>query len=1161
MASIVTEQQRIDNRNKAKNLLRIYDSIHDFWKKRGTQSASEDEEGLSDNLLDLIRNDLNEKIFDLRRTQRNLSPAELRPGSHVSPINLQLKTLSSDNSITNVGSATSSFEVTVQDYFETHPIYKNYFLTETKLRVSYQEIILMSNRVLPTNTIPDGWNKYVNNIESQQVLEIYNDATENSQISFNEILYNEEYKNIVNTFILCYMNGKWDSKYIQQDPQAFFTFDAAGKYVKKLFKDDPRMYNLITPQNIADSATTSFNQLKDRIHFDFPVNDDTSGSFNVTSDAFNKNNDSLIELNFINKSFSEQNRYGFNIQINTGSTENIDFNEKEKEGPSVNYLGSLINMISEIHEEELKPSDISSLVVKKKSSVVNILDPLKNLLSKSDISIRNMLLHYLHDSGIFYDLKRMGDHEQCEAAKLFSSKSGALTVLVTLDRLCSLYSRLVEQPCIFHNNEILTLYRFPVIIDETARMNAEYYFKIKEIIEVLNSVSWIDSLKTQLMSIRNKLNEPLEFMINRGNLDNVIISYLVKAREVPESITSKNIINILVTIKIISIIKNINYFLSIIDNVQKFVNPIVTSSNNQTLLVKIKKLINNYNSISSGEFASELQSVKVEIDTNISQINTMKQNQLVQIEKVKQLFNLSFDNNGNVLPLLNNDEIIISKNEDGTYSVPKSGSNTYLELYYGAYRSSFDSLLKVFRLINNNKMLDRLTRNKQTLYEAIVKTEYFDNIRKITNIEFATSENNYIEKINDTLFVLKSDSNEKIITNFNNIMTKLLQIKNELLKSIMPKQKSIVSLSPSTIDRSKQLKQGLSVEAGRKRRAQNSIDTAATKRDTLRRSPRISALQTGGNTNKILQNIDFGEAIFEIMSRCSEFYYSILSSDASNNLETFMNILVTQDKYKTSINELYEECSIHIQNRFFDIVNYNIENEDPYTYQYDPILDYITYLFLYDASNQEISGAAASGAGVVPQSTTVTENTGETLYGDNILTRINNLPRRLAKRIVTDDSNGIDKLFLDPYFTKINELIEKSNLNTLPLLVKFFITFVFAILYDLSYESLKSKSRFLNIMFAKGFGEDQISRLVNDYTDQPSINLLMNRIYIFIQTIFNIYNEPGKPVPQEIKNLLRGGQKKQKRKMKSKKTKKIRRNKSNKLNKRNNKGTRKKKRN
>lgn len=1097
--------------NKAKEMLRIYDSIHDFWKKRGAQKASEDEEGLSENLLEDIRNDLNEKIFHLRSNIGNLSPAENTggtSGSPSTPLNEQLKVLSSDNRITNIGNATSTFELNVQHYFESHPIYKKFFLIETKMRISYQEILKQSQYVMPSD-LPEGWKQYINNIVSQGILEIYNDSSQGVTPGFNEIIYNDEYKEIINTFVLCYMNGSWDKSFIDEkkSPQAYFTFDAAGKYVKKLFRNDTRMYNLITPQNIADSATTSFNQLQDRIEFNFPLNNET-GSFTVTSDAFNKNNESMFEIKFINDNFSEKNRYGFKIGLNSSIIEYIDFNEHEKEGPSVNYLGLLIHTLIKIHDnDELHEEYISSLEVDKKNSVVNILNPLKKMLLNSTESTRNMLLHYLHDSGIFYDLKRMGDHEQCEAAKIFSSKGTAITVLVTLDRLCSLYSRLINQPCIFHNNENLTLYRFPLTIDEGAKTNAEYFFKIKEIIDFYKSVEWIDSLKVELEKIKHLLYTPIENQYKSEKLDEVLINYPVKIIYKKDATTNiVKIINLLLTIKIISLIITIDHYLGLIDTIKDIITPLVSQRENETMLRKLMELKTNYDTFSTSDFSTNLETHKSSIDSTIFEINDLKQNKLVEFERIKQVFNLSFDNNGNIMPLISENEILIMSDDKGVFNVPKKGSNSYLGLYFSAYRSTFESLSKVFRLFDNKRSIQRLTRNKQSLYETIVKTEYFDNIRKITNIEFIGKDNNYIEELNNILFIQKNSSNDEIIEEFNNIYEKLLNMKNKLVSDIIPPEEP---------------------RSGMKRGRVNSEDYQISTRKTPRVSNinpytisqnnnyLLNRIQSGGTTIELSRQYnDLGESLFEIMSRCSEFYYSILSNEANNDTNKLMNLLSTEEKYKDSINELYEDCSVHIQNNLYNIMNYSIENSDAYTYKPDLIFDYITYLFLYDSSGSS-----------------QTINTGFTLYNDDVLSRINSSTTPTRKGV--GESSGIE--VLNPDFIKIREFIEKdTELKNIPFLVKLFITFTFALLYDLSYESLKEKSNLLSILTKKRFN---ISPYVSNYDDAPSISKLMNRIYLFMKMTKFYYNDPNFIVPREFTSLLTGGKKSIKRYVKKKKSK------------------------
>ena len=58
-----------------------------------------------------------------------------------------------------------------------------------------------------------------------------------------------------------------------------------------------------------------------------------------------------------------------------------------------------------------------------------------------------------------YDYKRAGDHEQVNSAN-FLYKKGVNVILLTGDRLCSLYARLIEQPCIYIHDGNYDMYRF-----------------------------------------------------------------------------------------------------------------------------------------------------------------------------------------------------------------------------------------------------------------------------------------------------------------------------------------------------------------------------------------------------------------------------------------------------------------------------------------------------------------------------------------------------------------------------------------------------------------------------------------------------------------------------------------------------------------------------
>jgi hypothetical protein len=58
-----------------------------------------------------------------------------------------------------------------------------------------------------------------------------------------------------------------------------------------------------------------------------------------------------------------------------------------------------------------------------------------------------------------YDYKRAGDHEQANSAN-YLYKKGLNVILLTGDRLCSLYARLINQPCIYIHDGNYDMYRY-----------------------------------------------------------------------------------------------------------------------------------------------------------------------------------------------------------------------------------------------------------------------------------------------------------------------------------------------------------------------------------------------------------------------------------------------------------------------------------------------------------------------------------------------------------------------------------------------------------------------------------------------------------------------------------------------------------------------------
>lgn len=231
--------------------------------------------------------------------------------------------------------------------------------------------------------------------------------------------YTTAQRNIIANFVLAFM--------FEQTPGTFgVTYDAGPVAVRKTFADIDQGYTYIYPQNIADSAVTSFKSKQNAFMF--------AADSRVRSNLFTSTG---VRMEFQNRGFSQINPYGFNWVFNFPAPNpaiTIQFSSEAKDGPSVNYLlDSFTN-------------GVGAATTRKKPGMVD-LTPIEGLVPQSQ-------------GAILLDIKRTGDFEQVHA-----SLNNPECIFATIDHLCSFYARMLHKNCIWSNNTSseMVLYRFPTV--------------------------------------------------------------------------------------------------------------------------------------------------------------------------------------------------------------------------------------------------------------------------------------------------------------------------------------------------------------------------------------------------------------------------------------------------------------------------------------------------------------------------------------------------------------------------------------------------------------------------------------------------------------------------------------------------------------------------
>ena len=302
--------------------LALEDSIHDFWKERKTKKTLDDDEDIDDNKMVALHDFLIRKGIDLIGDPR------------LNTIQLLLSKLTEGE----VNSATSEYERSIEHYYETKSALRQELFHTTKERITYGAIIRAEEEwsKIPKadrDKLPPLWIDFNTKAGVQNVLDIYfgNDP----EYSSFGIIQSKGKEGVIGNFILNYMVPEFTLG--NPENTAYLTFDANAGLIGKIFRNFKNIFNLITPANIADSASTDFNALENRNIYEFPVNNGTDYIFNsnyYTRQDNPKLGGDPFSIRFINNGFNNKNPYGFNLNINGVDFPLFNPNSIDEFGPS-----------------------------------------------------------------------------------------------------------------------------------------------------------------------------------------------------------------------------------------------------------------------------------------------------------------------------------------------------------------------------------------------------------------------------------------------------------------------------------------------------------------------------------------------------------------------------------------------------------------------------------------------------------------------------------------------------------------------------------------------------------------------------------------------------------------------------------------------------------
>jgi len=423
--------------------LAFFDSIHDFWpeRKTNTQAAGDDDD----------------ELIDISEDRLNIVHEKL--GTNIATyVGLQGQTINNILAQTTKGAVTSISDI-------ENRVLK--YLTTNYTPFNGQTAKITFDEILRDWKFENNWNEY--SMKSRSLpdnLDIIGNGRSVKSLSDTE-------RGTLAFFMLAYMNPTLQPG--SGGSTVNLTFDMSPGDIGKIFIRLSQVYNAIFPQNIADSATTSFSALQGRAQF-FKA-DGSVGNKNVVGPSVEVKSNLFsfekFKVEFVDKKFSAANKFGFSIVVTDRTTNaklaSIDFAPRiGEQGPPVNYLMDI-----------LASGQIEGVQPKKRTAV--------------------KLPANLYDERLLFDLKRMGDHEQMRVDNVYG---------VTGDRLAYAYRKLLRKPGIYHSHVGFRLFRsVDGLLDPKENALRAEQFKCSELIERVNFILNYQSQYADVNSELSKMKE------------------------------------------------------------------------------------------------------------------------------------------------------------------------------------------------------------------------------------------------------------------------------------------------------------------------------------------------------------------------------------------------------------------------------------------------------------------------------------------------------------------------------------------------------------------------------------------------------------------------------------------------------------------------------
>jgi hypothetical protein len=446
--------------------------------------------------------------------------------------------------------------------------------------------------------------------------------------------------------------------------------------------------------------------------------------------------------------------------------------------------------------------------------------------------------------GILFDLKRSGDYEQANAAKIVSNELGNV-VLVTIDILCSVYARCIHQPVIRHLNETLQLYRF----DKQSSVDKE----ISELIQIkFKTLKLIQNLTLVKNVVENKMiNELADFhqqcksFIESGkyylpsSIKYLKTGYVQSTPEIiVESLLKHKLVDILNMFQTVKI--KVMEFKSYFDKVN--VDAIETD------LQSLNELVNT--------FGTEIdkQVVKTYIETNnvitiiqkyeIQSVTGTTNTEFVvvdQINKLIQTISSAFSLTNAQTKILNQGlsilglNVILTENINGTLCWTYSNEITSVKLYVKKYNELCNSLYKMERVLDRPR--------HPPFNTVLMDSGYYTHLNAIYSMYIDT-------RLGESVYNLFSPSqlsDESIVEWYKSLPQQINKLKPSINKM------KTYALRPPPAQKTKR------------------------GRDEVEQPIRTRARYQGGNDTSVYQYIDLNDLLADICSQSAAYLESTMT--------------------------------------------------------------------------------------------------------------------------------------------------------------------------------------------------------------------------------------------------------------------------------------------